>query len=392
MDNCNKCKPKNCGCKDAHVCGCDIKLDLLCAFYSGKDLEPLGITQGMDGNTVIEIINDFLQQIDLDPTVIKNVGNGVKLYKGLSDEYKHEIKTLVQGEGITITEQDDTITITSSATGGSLERDVKSTVNEGNITAGQVLPKGMTFTKFVEEFLLKTFYPDLIPPSAILKINESDREIGESYSFTGTLEFKRGEIKGALVNGVWEQGATQNPRSGVATNYNITGTNLGLVNSKTITGTTVLGDNIFSGYVDYADSNIQPTDSTGQPYDDPLMQGRVSASNSFEGKYKIFYGASGPNVTDFRSLPKNQLVKGTTNFTLNTGTTYMDYYIAIPSSYSLQDIFDQDALNTNVKESFKLLPDNQVPDAGGTPRPYKIYRWHNAKPYDTDHRLNAKIG
>ena len=163
MDNCNKCKPKNCGCEDAHICGCDIKLDLLCAFYSGKDLEPLGITQGMDGNTVIKIINDFLQQIELDPTIITNVGNGVELYKGLSDEYKHEIKTLVQGEGISITEVDDTIVISSTSVGGSLERNVKSTVNEGNITAGQVLPEGMTFTKFVEAFLLKTFYPELIP-------------------------------------------------------------------------------------------------------------------------------------------------------------------------------------------------------------------------------------
>ena len=388
MDNCNKCKPKNCGCKDAHVCGCDIKLDLLCAFYSGKDLEPLGITKGMDGNTVIEIINDFLQQIDLDPTTIENVGDGVKLYKGLSPEYKHEIKTLVEGEGISITEQDDTITISSS---GSLERDVKSTVNEGNITAGQVLPEGMTFTEFVEAFLLKTFYPELIAPSAILKIDESDREIGQSYSFTGTLEFNRGEIRGALVNGVWQPGATQNVRSGVATNYNIEGTDLGLTNTKTLTGTTLLGTNNFSGYVDYADSNIQPTDSTGQSYDNPLTAGQVSASNSFEGKYRIFYGASGDNVTDFRSLPQNQLIAGSASFTINTGTSNKSFYVVIPDTNSLQEAIDQDALNANVKSSFVLLPTNQVPDAGGTPRTYKVYRWTNAEPFPMNHRINIKI-
>ena len=391
MDNCNKCNQKNCGCKDAHICGCDIKLDLLCAFYSGKDLEPLGITQGMDGNTVIKIINDFLQQIELDPTIITNVGNGVELYKGLSDEYKHEIKTLVQGEGIIITEQDDTITITSSAVGGSLERDISSTVNEGNITAGQLLPKGMTFTAFVEAFLLKTFYPELIPPSATLAIDESDREIGAPYNFLATLNFNRGEIKGALVNGVWQPGATQNVRSGVATNYNIEGTDLGLTNTKTLTGTTLLGTNNFSGYVDYADSNIQPTDSTGQPYDNPLIGGRVSASNSFKGKYKIFYGASGDNVTDFRSLPQNQLIAGSASFTINTGTSNKSFYIVIPDTNSLQEAIDQDALNANVKSSFVLLPTNQVPDAGGTPRAYKVYRWTNAEPFPMNHRINIKI-
>lgn len=115
MSNCNKCRPKSCGCEEASVCGCDIKLDLLCAFYSGENLQPLGIEAGMDGNTVIKIINDyiknFLEELDLDPTVIQSVGNGAKVYKGLSSEFRHEIKSLLAGEGVVITEQDNTVTI-----------------------------------------------------------------------------------------------------------------------------------------------------------------------------------------------------------------------------------------------------------------------------------------
>lgn len=402
MDNCNKCKPKNCGCKDAHVCGYDIKLDLLCAFYSGRDLEPLGITKGMDGNTVIKIINDFLQELDLDPTTIANVGNGIELYKGLSEEYKHEIKTLIAGDGISITEQDDTIVISNTSPppepGGVLERDVKSTVNEGNITAGQVLPKGMTLTKFVEAFLVKTFYPDLIPPSAILKINESDREIGESYSFTGTLEFKRGEIKGALVNGVWEPGDTQNPRSGVATNYNITGTNLGLVNTKLITGTTALGSNTFSGYVDYADSNIQPTDSTGQPYDNPLMQGRVSTSNSFKGKYRMFFGPAPIglplNRASFNGVLDSELVSGPVIFDFSTGTTERAFFIAIPANRSFrpnEGVRNTSQLNQLITPSFELQNVTQLADPSGTMHNYKIYKMVSDKPFPTNQIFRVNL-
>lgn len=118
MSNCNKQKP--CGCKEASKCGCDIKLDLLCAFYSGVDLQPLGITAGMDGNTVIKIINDYiknvLEEIDLDPTIIESIGNGAEVYKGLSNEYRHQIKSLIAGEGIIITEQDDTVTLSVDPT------------------------------------------------------------------------------------------------------------------------------------------------------------------------------------------------------------------------------------------------------------------------------------
>lgn len=105
---CGCSKPKPCGCEEPQKCGCDFKLDLLCAFYSGVNLLPLGITPGMDGNTVIKIINDYIkdleENLELDPTVIDNVGNGVKLYKGLSEEFKHEVRTLLQGEGIMIRE------------------------------------------------------------------------------------------------------------------------------------------------------------------------------------------------------------------------------------------------------------------------------------------------
>lgn len=107
---------KDCGCNDkTNNCGCGKKLDLLCTFYGGDLLLPLNIPYGTDGNTVIKIINDYIKEvlvnIELEATVIENVGNGTILYKGVSAELKHQIKSMLQGSGIKITEQSDTVTI-----------------------------------------------------------------------------------------------------------------------------------------------------------------------------------------------------------------------------------------------------------------------------------------
>ena len=106
------CDKKNCGCEEPVLCGCDFKVDLLCAFYSGEPLNPLPIRPGDDGNKVIKIINDYLKNvidnIIEDQTVITSVGEGHEIYKGLSPMFKHEIKSILEGEGILITEQEDT--------------------------------------------------------------------------------------------------------------------------------------------------------------------------------------------------------------------------------------------------------------------------------------------
>ena len=108
---------KGCGCNEQPTtnCGCGEKLDLLCTFYGGDLLMPLNIPKGTDGNTVIKIINDFIRDtlidIELQSTVIESVGNGAIIYKGLSEGLTHQIKTMLEGSGIKITEQSNTVTI-----------------------------------------------------------------------------------------------------------------------------------------------------------------------------------------------------------------------------------------------------------------------------------------
>ena len=113
---CNKCNNKKpCGCEENSLCGCTTKLDFKCLYYDGITLDPLNIIKGMNGEQILQIINDYIKDyltcLDENPTVIKSVGNKIEVYKGLSDEYVHEIKSLFNGDGIIIEDKGDYIEI-----------------------------------------------------------------------------------------------------------------------------------------------------------------------------------------------------------------------------------------------------------------------------------------
>ena len=59
-------------------------------------------------NKINTFLNSFQEQ---DPLLIENIGDGNGVFKDISDEYKYQFKSIVQGEGILITNQDDTLTI-----------------------------------------------------------------------------------------------------------------------------------------------------------------------------------------------------------------------------------------------------------------------------------------
>ena len=135
-DKCNNINP--CACNEPTFCGCSTKLDLLCTYYSGETLEPMGITEGMDGTQVISKINEYvtniLQNLDISPTVIESIGNGVAVYKGLSAGIIDEFKSLVGDIGIDITPEDDMVRF-------SINQDWLETIIIQTIDNNNLLPK-----------------------------------------------------------------------------------------------------------------------------------------------------------------------------------------------------------------------------------------------------------
>lgn len=103
---CNKCNKKRCDCEQPSFCGCKTKTEFGCVNYTGASLEPLGITPGMNGDVVIKIINDyimnFIDNLEIDPTVLTNIGGKVEIYKGLSSMFNHELRTIEGTSGVIV--------------------------------------------------------------------------------------------------------------------------------------------------------------------------------------------------------------------------------------------------------------------------------------------------
>lgn len=103
-----------CGCEEVEFCGCTTKLDLLCTYYEGETLDTLGIKKGMSGKEIVVVINNYLetilQNLDISPTIIDNVGGGVVVYKGLSSEFIEEFKSLSGVDGIKIEPGENLVT------------------------------------------------------------------------------------------------------------------------------------------------------------------------------------------------------------------------------------------------------------------------------------------
>ena len=104
--------------------------------------------------------------------------------------------------------------------------------------------------------------------------------------------------------------------------------------------------------------------------------------------YALFYGSSASAPTDstaVRALPNKQFTTYSNPFTLNTGTTYTNFTVAMPATLSLSSVIDLDALNIDITSSYILSTFN-VDDSGGTATSYKVYTLTTGVAYSPSHR------
>jgi hypothetical protein len=116
----------------------------------------------------------------------------------------------------------------------------------------------------------------------------------------------------------------------------------------------------------------------------------VDSSNfTVTGRYYRFYGpasAEPSNSTEVRALASSAFHTGSTTFTLNTGTTEINFYVALPPSVTITSVTDLDALNADLTAEYVLIGTIGVLDAGSTSRSYNLYGMTQAIPYSTSHR------
>lgn len=111
--NCS-CGKSKCNCKRPKSCGSDILLSARDIRWTAEETEFIPILPNQSLETILENIDSILQNISAGDVNIQNIGNGSGLYAGISISDYHQFKTLIAGQGITITEQPQTVTISSN--------------------------------------------------------------------------------------------------------------------------------------------------------------------------------------------------------------------------------------------------------------------------------------
>jgi len=102
----------------------------------------------------------------------------------------------------------------------------------------------------------------------------------------------------------------------------------------------------------------------------------------------IWYGpsANAPNDSStVRALPSKVFSDSSNPFNLETGTTHRNFTIAVPSTLSITNVTDLDALNANITTSY-VSTNISVNDGGNQPKTYKVYTMTNAIAYSENHR------
>jgi hypothetical protein len=108
----------------------------------------------------------------------------------------------------------------------------------------------------------------------------------------------------------------------------------------------------------------------------------------------IFYGPSSSVPTtsaNVRALPDRLFTNGNDTFNLNTGSTEVNFTVAIPDTETISEVLDLDALNANITAEYVNNPFN-VDDGGGTAIAYNVYTMTIAIPYSSNHRHQVTKG
>lgn len=275
--------------------------------------------------------------------------------------------------------------------------------NLGPWTDGETIPlsTATTLQEAFEMLAISTQNPTLTNPfisSLVLSGTgyNSTVEVGLNIpNLVATTTFNRGLISPDYTISTTPP-YTNSPRSGVANNYAFSGkiTGSGVSNASTPQSVnTSNGNNTVSVLVDY-DAGGQPKNSALGDFSAPLAAGSVSLSTTYQGKYKIFYGARSSNpvsgTSDARGL--SNVFTGAQTISLNPGLTEIDFYVYLPvsSSLSITNAIVSTTLE-NITSLYILVTSGfQIPDAGGNLVSYKEYKMTNAIPY-TDSALRHTI-
>lgn len=284
--------------------------------------------------------------------------------------------------------------------GGATTVDITSTLTTGGVTAGDVISAGTDLQAFATHLLVTVFNPTYVNPTASLSHNQSaNMEAGSEPTVILTMTFNRGQIRGAIVGGLWDSNAVQNPRAGEATEYVIDGESTGTTNNRNVGAQTIDdGANTWSATVDYAEGP-QPTNSVGDPVDSPRAPGDMTRTATITGRRRLFYGTDSVNdvaytdSAEIRALSGNMLNPANgTSFTVNISAGDKMVVFAYPATLrDVDTVKFVEGMNAEIKGSFGLTTVEVEGANGYTGINYKVYTYIPAAPFGQTATYNVTI-
>lgn len=116
-----------------------------------------------------------------------------------------------------------------------------------------------------------------------------------------------------------------------------------------------------------------------------ILAGTISKSFTITPSLHYFYGAVADSWTITSANVRALTNEAAGNKTLNTGTTYKKFVLAIPSNKTLTLVKDT-ATNADITSQYVLQgTTHNIEDAGGTEHAYKVYIMTVAVPFDESH-------
>lgn len=278
----------------------------------------------------------------------------------------------------------------SSSNASILEYNITSDVTAGAIEAGDTVIEGTTLTEFVEQLLLKTFYPTFTAYS-ISGNAGSAVEVGTGTKSI-TVNFTRGGIVGDAVGGIWNPTTVQGNVLGTATKYWIDSIDNGTTNSLNISKLTTLGSNSVDIAVDYG-AGDQPKDSKGNNYLSPEPSGTLTGVATWTGFYyrTAIAGNSVPTASDIRN---NYTARRSNAGVINmaTGTSNVRFDLFLPQGSTLTSAIDQGNLGLDITSGFVLQgSDFSGLDANGDEVLYKHYVREIDNPYSVSSNIALTV-
>jgi hypothetical protein len=119
-----------------------------------------------------------------------------------------------------------------------------------------------------------------------------------------------------------------------------------------------------------------------------------TATDNVNFSYTVFYGPSSSvpvTSANVRALPSTRFLSAADTFNLNTGSTEVNFSVAMPDTESISEVLDLDALSANITSEYVNNAFN-VDDAGGNPIAYNVYTMTVGIPYSSDHRHQVTKG